>query len=119
MVKEAEESADEDKKIKERIDARNQLEGVVYSLKDQINDEDKLANKLDEEDKKTVSDAVKEAMDWLDENPNAEKEDYDERLKKLQSVTNPIIQRAYQKGGGSGGEGGAGGADQGDSTDDL
>jgi len=121
MVKEAEEFGDEDKKVKERIEARNQLEGVVYNLKNQVSDDDKLGSKLDEDDKKAINDAVKEALDWLDENPNAEKEEYEEALKKLQAVSNPIVQRAYQKGGGApGGEdaGGEGGANP-DSTDDL
>jgi len=117
MVREAEEFSDEDKKVKERIESRNQMEGVVYNLKNQVSDDDKLGKKLDEDDKKAVLDAVKEAMEWLDENPNAEKEEYDEHLQKLQSVTNPIIQRAYQQAGGSGA--GAGADDEQPSTDDL
>jgi heat shock protein 5 len=120
MVKEAEENAEDDKKVKERIESRNQLEGVVYNLKNQINDEDKLKDKLDEDEKKTISDAIKETMDWLDENPNAEKEECDEQLKKLQSVTNPIIQKVYQKSGGApGGEGGDDSGSGPESTDDL
>jgi endoplasmic reticulum chaperone BiP len=119
MVKEAEEFGDEDKKVKERIEARNNLEGVVYNLKNQINDEDKLASKLDEDDKKAIADAVKEAMDWLDENPNAEAEEYEEKLKALQAVSNPIIQRVYQQSGGGAAEGGEEGGAGADSTDDL
>ena len=99
MVREAEEYGEEDRRVKERIDARNQLESVAYSLKNQVNDEDKLANKLDDADKETIKDAVKDAIEWMDENPEAEKAELEERLEKLQSVTNPIIQKVYQDGG--------------------
>jgi heat shock protein 5 len=114
MVREAAEFEDEDKKLREKVEARNSLESIAYSLRNQINDKEKLANKLDEDDKKAVEDAVKEAISFLDENPNAEKEEYDEAREKLQSVTNPIIQKAYK---GSGG--GAGGDEAPESTDDL
>ena len=41
MVKEAEEFADEDKAVKERVDARNALEGYAYNIKNQLDDEEK------------------------------------------------------------------------------
>lgn len=51
MIKEAEEFAEEDKNAKEKIDARNQLDNYVFSMKNTIEDPEKLADKLDEEDK--------------------------------------------------------------------
>ncbi|KAH9583997.1 Heat shock protein 70 family [Trypanosoma melophagium] len=101
MVREAAEFEEEDRKVRERVDARNSLEGIVYSLRNQVNDKDKLGGKLSADDKSAVEAAVKEAIQFLDENPNAEKEEYDEAREKLQSVTNPIIQKAYQAGGGA------------------
>ncbi|KAF9614246.1 hypothetical protein IFM89_016507 [Coptis chinensis] len=47
MVQEAEEFVEEDKKVKEKIDARNSLETYIYNMKNQINDKDKLADKLE------------------------------------------------------------------------
>ncbi|CAM6046059.1 unnamed protein product [Sphagnum compactum] len=102
MVQEAEEFADEDKKVKERIDARNSLETYVYNMKNQINDKDKLADKINSEDKETIETAVKEALEWLDDNQSAEKEDFEEKLKEVESVCTPIITKVYQKSGGSG-----------------
>ncbi|CAM6023217.1 unnamed protein product [Sphagnum balticum] len=102
MVQEAEEFADEDKKVKERIDARNSLETYVYNMKNQINDKDKLGDKIDSEDKETVETAVKEALEWLDDNQSAEKEDFEEKLKEVESVCTPIITKVYQKSGGPG-----------------
>lgn len=68
MVAEAEKYAEEDKATRERIEARNGLENYAFSLKNQVNDEDGLGGKIDEEDKETILDAVKEAQDWLEEN---------------------------------------------------
>ena len=36
MVKDAETFAEEDKKLKEKVEARNELESFVYSLKNQV-----------------------------------------------------------------------------------
>jgi heat shock protein 5 len=102
MVQEAEEFADEDKKVKERIDARNSLETYVYNMKNQINDKDKLGDKINSEDKETIEAAVKEALEWLDDNQSAEKEDFEEKLKEVESVCTPIITKVYQKSGGPG-----------------
>jgi heat shock protein 5 len=114
MVREAAEFEEEDKKMREKVEARNSLESVAYSLRNQINDNEKLGGKLSEDDKQTVEDAVKEAIEFLDENPNAEAEEYNEAKEKLQSVTNPIVSKVYQAGGGSH----AGGDDE-ESAEDL
>ena len=55
MVAEAEEFAEEDKANAERITARNGLENYAFSLKNQVNDEEGLGGKIDEDDKETVS----------------------------------------------------------------
>jgi heat shock protein 5 len=107
MVREAEEYEDEDKKVRERVEARNALESLAYNLRNQINDDDKLGKKLDEDDKAVIDEAVKDTIEWLDENPAAEKEDYEEKQKELQSKTNPIISKVYQQAGGA-----PGGADE-------
>ena len=105
MVREAEEFADEDKKVKEKIDSRNSLETYIYNMKNQINDKDKLADKLETEEKEKIDTAVKEALEWLDDNQSAEKEDYDEKLKEVEAVCNPIITAVYQRTGGTPGAG--------------
>jgi endoplasmic reticulum chaperone BiP len=55
MVAEAEKYAEEDKATREKIEARNSLENYAFSLKNQVNDEEGLGGKIDEEDKETVS----------------------------------------------------------------
>merc|ERR1711968_161617 len=81
MVREAEEYADEDKKVKERIDARNGLESYLYNMENTIN----------------------EALDWLDENPEADKDEYTSKQKEVEAIANPIMRNVYQGAGGPGG----------------
>jgi len=101
MVKEAELYADEDKKVKERIDAKNGLESYLYNLKNQLEDEEKgIADKISAGDKKELQDLVDETLDWLEDNPEAEKEDYDEKMKEVENVSNPIMRNVYSQGEG-------------------
>jgi heat shock protein 5 len=103
MVKEAEEYAEEDKLVKETLDARHGLEGYAFSLKTTIKDEEKVGDKLSDEDKETIEEEVKKVLEWLEENPDAEKEAYDEKKEELEGVANPIMSKIYEGAGGDGG----------------
>jgi len=94
MVKDAEEFAEEDKMAKEKIDARNQLDNFVYSVKNSVNDPEKLADKLSDEDKETVKTALEEVEEWLKTNGDATKEEFEEKQKELEETVNPILQSA-------------------------
>ena len=104
MVEEAAQFAEEDRKVRERVEAKNSLESIAYSLRNQINDKEKLGDKLDADDKKAIEAAVQVALDFVDENPNADREEFEEAREQLQKVTNPIIQKVYQAAGGAAGE---------------
>merc|ERR1712110_1409618 len=105
MVREAEQYAEEDRNVKERIDARNGLESYVYNLKNQLeDDENGLADKISQEDKKELQDMIDETLDWMDKNPEAEKEEYDEKQKDVENVANPIMRNMYAGGAGGGGD---------------
>jgi len=105
MVEEAEKYAEEDKANRERIEARNKLENYAYSLKNQLNDEEGLGGKIDDDDKETIKDAVKETQDWLEENAaEASSEDFDEQFQKLSDVAYPITSKLYGSAGGAGGD---------------
>lgn len=102
MVKEAEESAEEDKKIKERIEAKNSLENYVYSIRNTINDESKgVKDKISAEDRETIEASVKDVTTWIEEHPDASKEDFDEKYKEVEKVAQPIISKLYQGQAGS------------------
>jgi heat shock protein 5 len=101
MVAEAEKFADEDKATREKIEARNSLENYAYSLKNQLNDDEGLGGKIDEDDKETLLEAVKEAQDWLEENAaTASTEDFEEQKEKLSNVAYPITSKMYSGAGG-------------------
>jgi len=103
MVREAEQYAEEDKNVKERIDARNGLESYVYNLKNQMeDDENGLAEKISAEDKKELQDMIDETLEWMDNNPEADKEEYDKKQKEVENVANPIMRNMYA--GGAGGD---------------
>lgn len=117
MVKEAEEFAEEDKLMKKRIDARNGLEGYCYNLKNTLNDEEKgLKDKMAESDVEAIEEAVSETLEWLDENQEADLEEYEEKQKEIEGIANPIMQKLYQE---SGGGAGGGEFDEGDFDDDF
>jgi heat shock protein 5 len=65
-----------------------------------------LQDKVSAEDKKTVLDAVKEAMEWVEENAEADADEFNDRRKELEDVVNPIVSKLYAAGGGPGGAAG-------------
>mmetsp|Transcript_63819 Transcript_63819/g.146225 ORF Transcript_63819/g.146225 Transcript_63819/m.146225 type:complete len:640 (+) Transcript_63819:45-1964(+) len=105
MVQEAKEYEEEDKKLKEKIDAKNSLESYIYNIKNTINDEEKVKDKLSDEDKEALEEVVKTTTEWIDENSNSEKDDFEEKQKEVEKVVNPIMSKLYAAGGESGGGG--------------
>merc|ERR1712071_736423 len=101
-----------DKKVKDRIDARNGLESYLYNLKNTLDDDEKAEN-ISAEDKKELQDIIDETLDWMDENPEADKEDYDGKQKEVENIANPIMRQFY-----AGGAGGGADEDMGDFGDD-
>ena len=83
MIKDGEENSELDKAIKDKIDSKNQFENYIYQMKNSIEDKDKLADKIEEEEKKSIADALTDAQDWLNANTDAEKDDFDDKLKEL------------------------------------
>jgi endoplasmic reticulum chaperone BiP len=119
MIKDAEKFADEDKKVKERVEAKNELESYVYSLKNQINDKEKLGGKLSAEEKETIETAVEEKIKWLEANANAEVDDFKEQKKGLEEKVNPIVTKFYQQGGAPGGDSQQPPSGEGEDKDEL
>ncbi|CAI0626203.1 unnamed protein product [Linum tenue] len=97
-VKEAEEMEEEDRRLKERIDSRNKLESYVYNMKSTVGDGNGVGGKIGEEEKGKVERVLKEALEWLDENEGvAGKDDYDDKLKEVEDVCNPVIKGVYEQ----------------------
>uniref|UniRef100_A0A1J3IGE6 Heat shock 70 kDa protein 5 n=2 Tax=Noccaea caerulescens TaxID=107243 RepID=A0A1J3IGE6_NOCCA len=117
MVQDAEKYKAEDEQVKKKVEAKNSLENYAYNMRNTIKDE-KLAQKLDQEDKQKIEKAIDETIEWIEGNQLAEVDEFEYKLKELEGICNPIISKMYQGGapnggmptdGGSGSSGGAGG----------
>jgi len=115
MLRAAKEFEDEDKAMKEKVEAKNALESMAFNLKNQLEDEEKLAGKLDESDQETIEEAVEDVISWLGDNEDADAEDYKEKQAEFEEIVNPILKEIYGQAGGMGG----GGGDEDDDDDDL
>merc|ERR1712107_892752 len=85
-------------------------------MKTTIEDE-KMKDKISDDDRKAINDKCDEAIKWLDANQLAEVEEFNEKQKEVEAVCNPIITKLYGAAGGAprgmpdmGGMEGAGGA---------
>ena len=96
MVKEAEEFAKEDLEVKEKIEAKNQLEGLLYQTKATIEKEE-IKSKLDESEIEKVESLLKEVDEWLlSEDPS--KSEYENKLNELNGELQPIMMKAMSQG---------------------
>ncbi|KAL2259197.1 hypothetical protein VTK26DRAFT_7201 [Humicola hyalothermophila] len=105
MLAEAEKFKEEDEAEARRISAKNGLESYAYSLRNTLNDP-KVDEKLDESDKNTLRSEIDKIVNWLDENQQATREEYEEHQKELEGIANPIMMKFYGAGGAGGMPGG-------------
>ncbi|WZZ11070.1 LOW QUALITY PROTEIN: hypothetical protein YC2023_096991 [Brassica napus] len=118
MVQDAEKYKAEDEQVKKRVEAKNSLENYAYNMRNTVKDE-KLAQKLDQEDKQKIEKAIDETIEWIEGNQLAEVDEFEYKLKELEGICSPIISKMYQGGtsaggasdgmAGDGGSGGSGG----------
>lgn len=101
MVQEAERYKAEDESMKKKVEAKNSLENYAYNMRNTVRDE-KFSGKLDPSDKQKIEKAVDETIEWLDGNQLAEVDEFEDKLKELENLCNPIIAKMYQ--GGAGGD---------------
>ena len=108
-VKEAEQFAEEDKKRKEKVDNKNKLDGMIFSVEQTMKDS---GDKLTDDDKATLNGAIETAKKELES-------DDDERIKAaydtLMNTVQPVFQKLYQNAAGANPDmGGANGGNDGD-----
>lgn len=110
-VKDAEKYADEDKKRKESVEAKNSAEQLIFTIEKFVKDN---ADKVDEADKKSVEDAVKDAREKLEKTDDVQ--EIQKIVEELSKVSDPVFSKLYQQGAGQPGAEGA--ANNTDSTND-
>ena len=106
--KDAELHADEDKKKREAIDAKNKLEQAVYQYEKMP---DEYKDKISDEDKETIKKAVDEAKEVL-KDTNADSSKYEEAAKELSNKIMPIGAKLYQSESNAGQAGSAGSSEK-------
>ena len=89
---EAEAHAEEDKKKKDAIDARNHLENTIYQAEKMPSE---YKDKISDEDKDTIKKAVEEAKKVLNDE-SADKDKFEEATKELSDKIMPIGAKLYQ-----------------------
>ena len=67
MVRDADKYKAEDEQQRDRISAKNGLESYAFNMKSTVEDE-KLKDKISDDDKKTIIDKCNEVIEWLDKN---------------------------------------------------
>lgn len=68
-------------------------------MRNTVKDE-KIGSKLAPADKKKIEDAIEQSIQWLDSNQLAEADEFEDKMKELESICNPIIAKMYQGAGG-------------------
>lgn len=101
MVKEAERFQEQDKLVRERVEAKNDLENYAYSLRNSFSEE-AFKSKLSKEDLETLELEVKNVLDWM-ESGSYSTEEYKNKREQLSKKTSPIITKVYQQSQGQGG----------------
>ena len=108
MTEDAERYAEEDKRFRESLDGKNRLEHYLFSIKQTINDE-KLKDKIEDDEKETLEKLVADNLQWLENNNNLTREEYEEKYKEVEKVCMPIMSKFYSGNNGGMPEGMPGG----------
>merc|ERR1712050_515139 len=98
MIKDAELFADEDKKVKERVDAKNAFDSYVHSMRSTVEgsgDHKGLSEKLDMDEKQKIMDALKDGQSWLDSNAEADAEEIKDKQNEVERICAPLLSKYY------------------------
>ncbi|KAH9661361.1 Heat shock cognate 70 kDa protein [Citrus sinensis] len=87
MVQEAKKYKAEDEEHKKKVEAKNALENYAYNMRNTIEDE-KISAKLPAADKQKIEDAIEQAIQWLDGNPLAKADEFEDKMKELEGIYN-------------------------------
>jgi heat shock protein 1/8 len=88
MINEAEEYKEQDRIYKEKIDTKNDLENLVYSVKETLNGKD-----IELENKEELLEQVSEAQEWINNNPDASLEEYKSKLENYETVFKTVLEK--------------------------
>jgi molecular chaperone DnaK len=102
MVGDAEAHAEEDKKFRELVGARNKADATIHTVEKALKD---VGDKISDDERKAASDAVaavKTAMSGDD------REDIESKTRALEQASTALLQKTYEQSAGGPGTGGGG-----------
>jgi len=111
MVRDAETHAEEDRKLHELVNARNQADALVHTVKKSLAE---LGEKVAAEDKSKIEAAIKDVEDAI---KSDDKEAIESKTQHLAMVSQKIGEQAYAQSQGGPGPGASGGGGEGKKAD--
>jgi molecular chaperone DnaK len=102
MVSDAEAHAEEDKKFRELVGARNKADATIHTVEKALKD---LGDKISEDEKKAATEAVAEVKTAMS---GDDRDDIERKTTALEQASSAIMQKLYQQSAGGGGAGSAG-----------
>ncbi|KAL3519781.1 hypothetical protein ACH5RR_017930 [Cinchona calisaya] len=101
MIEEAEKYKFEDEQYRKKVEAKIALEKYAYNIRNSLNDK-KISGMLYPAEKKKIEDAIEQSLEWLQKNQLAQANEFEEKMKELEGIWNPIIVEIYRPGTGGG-----------------
>ncbi|EDR24499.1 heat shock 70 kDa protein, putative [Entamoeba dispar SAW760] len=93
MIRETEKYKAEDDENKARIETKNQIENMCYSMKNTIKE---MGDKISSEDKKKAEEIIEKNLRWIDNNQNGSKEEYEKKKEEMEKEIGRIYSKIYQ-----------------------
>eukprot|EP00918_Siedleckia_nematoides_P018867 GHVU01040306.1.p1 GENE.GHVU01040306.1~~GHVU01040306.1.p1 ORF type:complete len:635 (+),score=122.64 GHVU01040306.1:398-2302(+) len=101
MLNDAEQYKEEDERQRKKVEAKNQLENLVFQYKQAVGE---AGDKLSEDDKVKVTKKCAEVMTWLDANSLAEVDEFSHITQELNKVCGPVMTKLHSQGASQGKE---------------
>ena len=94
MIQEGEQFKEADNEIKLTIEAKNNLEALIYQYKETLSKES-IKEKIGDTDFNLMTDTITELETWLLDEKT--KEEYESKLTEINDKMNPIMMKVYSE----------------------
>ncbi|XP_026443314.1 heat shock 70 kDa protein 3-like [Papaver somniferum] len=95
MVQDSEKYKEDDEKHRKKVDLRNTFETYAIKMRSMISNNGGM---LSSKDKKNIKNAVNNAVQWLESSELGKTDDIIDKMKALQNLCDPIVDKLYQQG---------------------
>ena len=94
-IKNAEEWAAEDEKTKKAVVAKNNLEILVHTAKNNLG-KDEIKERVGETERKELKNIIRDTLEWLEANQDEDADVYEEKIKDIRSQLSPVLETSEQ-----------------------